>query len=44
MSHIQHSHWQMCLVYVIQTKPRGCIESNEVKGDIPYQVDQMSPP
>ena len=26
----------------IQTKPRGCIESNEVEEDIPYQVDEMS--
>jgi len=26
----------------IQAKPRGCIESNDLEEDIPYQVDEMS--
>ena len=28
----------------IQTKPRGCTNSNEVEEDVPYQLDQMSQP
>jgi len=26
----------------IKTKPRGCIKSNEVEENVPYQVEQMS--